>query len=70
MYMRYKFSKETKKQITKQFVPVSIKKEAAPAVPSFQIIIENYKGMKMHVPSTIGEERLLKLLALLGSNYA
>lgn len=65
-YMRGKFLAKDKKQNGTGFVAVKIKSEAKQISPLPTVTIENSKGIKVHIPSSMNESQLKSLLILLG----
>lgn len=48
-----------------KFVPVRIKQDALPMHSFEKMILENNRGIKIHLPVMVSEERLLMLLKIL-----
>lgn len=63
----YAKNKLLKNALPKKFIPVSIKENVmASQILSQYIILENPLGLKIHIPSTMLEEKWLQLLKLAG----
>lgn len=69
-YLRGKLLADKKKLPTAKFIPIKMKKEPAVDFSGLQITIENMKGLKLYMPLMIQEEKLLKLLKLVGWHHA
>lgn len=70
-YIRGKLSATEKKHaINNHFIPVTVKKSSHLKACSEQLIIENIDGLKLYIPMSLSEEKLVLLLNIIGWHNA
>ena len=61
-YVKNKLSSKAKQQ---SFIPITIRQEIRPKLVS-NMILENSKGMKLHIPLAATDESIIHLLKIVG----